>query len=454
MKKIKIFFILIIFILLLLWSKNVSAVGTISLSTSKSTVEVGEEFSISVNLSGASVATLTTRVTVDTSKVDYVSGPSNSSFVNGRAIYTWTDPTGGENPKTSGTIATFKFKAKQAGNASFSVNGDFYSSEEEKVNPSFLGAVVTIKEKEVTPPSNEENNGNGNNSGGNTGAGSGDGEGNGNTNNSGGSLGGTTNKPTTGNNNSGGENTATVSQNANLQELHLNVEGLTPSFNKNTTNYNIVIDNTIKNISITAIPEDKNAKVSITGNTNLQVGINKILIKVTAQDNNTIKTYTINVTKTDNPDLANANLENLAIENVTLNPEFNEEVLQYTAEIESDINVLNILAVPKIEGATVSIQGNENIVFGENVITISVIAKDGVTKKDYIINLYKKTLQEENNQELLELETNGINEANEMNNKESIKIGSIVFSAIVLIGIGGIIFIIVRKYAKERDKRR
>lgn len=155
MKKIKLYLCAIFFILALLCTTKVNAAGTISLSSSKSTVNVGDEFSISVNLSGASVATLTARVSVDTSKVSYVSGPSNSSFVNGRAIYTWTDPTGGENPKTSGTIVTFKFKAKQAGSASFSVSGDFYSPDEKNINPSFSGTSVTIKEKETTPPSNE-----------------------------------------------------------------------------------------------------------------------------------------------------------------------------------------------------------------------------------------------------------------------------------------------------------
>lgn len=82
MKKIKVYMCVIFFILILLVSCKVKAAGTISLSSSKSTVNVGDEFSISVNLSGASVATLTARVTVDISKVEYVSGPSNSSFSN------------------------------------------------------------------------------------------------------------------------------------------------------------------------------------------------------------------------------------------------------------------------------------------------------------------------------------------------------------------------------------
>lgn len=80
MKKVKVYLCIIFFILILLYGSKVKAAGTISLSTSKSTVNIGDEFSVSVNLSGASVATLTARVTIDTSKVDYVSGPSNSSF--------------------------------------------------------------------------------------------------------------------------------------------------------------------------------------------------------------------------------------------------------------------------------------------------------------------------------------------------------------------------------------
>ncbi len=82
MKKIRIYLCIIFFMIILLVSGKVKAAGTISLSASKSTVNVGDEFSVSVNLSGASVATLTSKVTVDTSKVEYVSGPSNSNFSN------------------------------------------------------------------------------------------------------------------------------------------------------------------------------------------------------------------------------------------------------------------------------------------------------------------------------------------------------------------------------------
>lgn len=92
MKK-KIYITIMFFLFLLLFTIPSMATGNISLKPSKSSLTVGEEFNVSINLSGGSVATLTSRITIDTSKVEYVSGPTNTNFSNGRVIYTWTDPT-------------------------------------------------------------------------------------------------------------------------------------------------------------------------------------------------------------------------------------------------------------------------------------------------------------------------------------------------------------------------
>lgn len=136
LNKFKMIFIGIIFFSIFFIANKANAAGKVSLNSNKSSVYVGDEFSISVNLSGASAATLTTRITIDTSKVDYVSGPSNSNFSGGRVIYTWTDPNGGSSP-TSGNIATFKFRAKATGKASFSVSGDFFDADENSIKPTF-----------------------------------------------------------------------------------------------------------------------------------------------------------------------------------------------------------------------------------------------------------------------------------------------------------------------------
>ena len=99
----------IIFLFASLICTTVFAAGNVSLSANKTNVNIGEQFTISVNLSGASIASLTARVSVDTSKVQYVSGPANSNFRNGRAIYTWTDPNGGDTPLTSRKYCNFHF---------------------------------------------------------------------------------------------------------------------------------------------------------------------------------------------------------------------------------------------------------------------------------------------------------------------------------------------------------
>jgi hypothetical protein len=298
----KIFLFIIFCITIFIFTTKSQAVGSITLNSSKTSIEVGDEFNISVNLSGASVATLTTRITIDTSKIEYVSGPSNTNFSNGKVIYTWTDSTGGSNPKTDGVIATFKFKAKNSGTASFSVSGEFYSSDEVSLKPSFSGTSITIKEKEtvtVTPttPSagNNQTSGNTSSSGNNSNINNGTNVGNSTTgsNNTGntntGTSGGNANTGSTGNSSNSNSNTQTVSSNANLKELHLNIEGLSPAFQKTITKYNIIVGNDINQININAIPEEQNAKVEITGNTNLKTGINQIKIIVTAQDRKNCK---------------------------------------------------------------------------------------------------------------------------------------------------------------------
>lgn len=435
-KKIYITIVSFLFLLLLCSVKS-NAAGSIRLSPSKSSVTVGDEFNVSVNLSGASVATLTTRITIDTSKVDYVSGPSNTNFSNGRVIYTWTDPTGGENPKTDGTIATFKFRAKVAGTASFSVSGNFYTPDEKPVNPSFSGTSVTIKEKEQPkPPETQTPPTTGGDSGETSGGSTTGGTTSGGVNKPSGSTGGSTNQ-------GGSGNTQNKSTNANLKELHLNVEGLSPAFQKTITRYNLVVGDDVSQIAVNAIPEDSNAKVSVTGNTNLKIGVNEVKITVTAQDGKTVKTYVIEVTKTENPELANANLENLAIENVTLEPEFSADIISYNAVIASTKESIHILAVPQIEGATVEITGADNIQFGENIITVKVVAKDGITSKEYTISLYKTT-EEEENQNIMPLE-----EENKKEEPKKIHVGHIVFCIIITASTAGVIFMLVRKYRME-----
>lgn len=484
MKKIiKIIILTFIFLSIICFFHTVQAAGFVSTSSNKSICTVDDEFIININISEMSTSTFTAKLNIDTSKVEYISGPQNSNFVNGRIIYTWTDPSGGENPKTSGNIASFRFRAKKSGTASFGVSGDFYDSDENDINPSFSGTSVEIEEKQIeTPPSNNEEPA-GNNIGevgSENQGGSGvehaventnnQNEGNSEVNNQ--NFSNNENQNTNVNNNqnynnennissqveqntenisqnyynnqveqnNNEQNVTSVSQNVNLSGLHLNVEGISPSFNKDILEYYIVVSDKINDIEVDAKPENDTANIEIIGNKNLKLGSNKIEIVVTSGDNKTSKTYVINVSKTDDKNLGNANLENLAIENVELVPEFASDILNYSIEVGSDIDSVNILAVPQNEKANVQIFGNENLRSGDNLIEINVTAEDGITIKKYNILVHKKDKEEEKvENESKEIVLN--KKEAEINNKEKnnfwIIVAVIIIIILSIIGIVG-----------------
>lgn len=91
----------------------------------------------------------------------------------------------------------------------------------------------------------------------------------------------------------------------------------------------------------------------------------------------------------------NTNLETLAIEKEIFYPAFDNSVTNYNVEVSNDIMNLNILAIPENEQANVVIKGNENLVEGNNKITILVTSLNGLKTKEYNINVYKRNLEEE-----------------------------------------------------------
>lgn len=97
----------------------------------------------------------------------------------------------------------------------------------------------------------------------------------------------------------------------------------------------------------------------------------------------------------ENIDIANTNLETLAIENVLLYPPFDTNITHYDVEVSNETSKLNILAIPENEMASVQITGNGDLKEGENLIKITVIAQNGVAKKVFEINCYRRSSEEE-----------------------------------------------------------
>lgn len=172
--------------------------------------------------------------------------------------------------------------------------------------------------------------------------------------------------------------------NKNLKTLTVTPEGLSPKFNASITEYAMNVGATTKKVEIEAIPEDEKAKVSITGNTDLEIGENTVEVKVTAEDGTT-KTYKIIVTKEEKGQLK---LKELLIEGLPLQPEFNSDVYEYTLALDkNNVTELNITATPNKEDTEVEIVGNANLKIGANIITILLKSKDGEENATYQVTV-------------------------------------------------------------------
>ena len=102
--------------------------------------------------------------------------------------------------------------------------------------------------------------------------------------------------------NSSGEDTTNSSDNNNLKSLEIENYKLEPSFNKNTTNYVVKIEDSINEINIKAAAENSKASIIGDGKHTIKSGDNRIEITVTSESGKD-KIYTIKVSLTEKDQL-------------------------------------------------------------------------------------------------------------------------------------------------------
>lgn len=202
-------------------------------------------------------------------------------------------------------------------------------------------------------------------------------------------------------------------------------------FKPNITSYNTTVPNNVDSIDIYAYSPrglENKQKITGAGKKNLNVGENKFEVVVTAEAGNTT-TYTLNVTRegaeeeeekpeetepVEPEDVVEFGLSDLTIEGLKLSPRFQTDVYEYKAELTKDLNELNITASDSYENSTIEILGNENLVEGENIITIIVKNGEGDeeknvtyqiivnknTQKQAIANTYQKQVNQEKNKRM------------------------------------------------------
>lgn len=357
MKK-RIITICFLILIVLLHTKSY-AIEKIKIELSDTSIEKNKEFDILIDTKNSDIAAFTIWAYYEAGKVECVSNTENLNIMNDKVIYTWYSQTG-ENENFEEPIK-LKFKAKEEGTTSIDIIGEFYNEKGERIDIKYEDMMIDI-EAEKTRNSNDDNS----------------------------------------------------SNNVNLDVMRVNQEGITPQFQPDIYEYYLVLEENIKQLDITAIPPNSNSKVEIKGN-NLKKGLNKVEILVTSKDGSKTNKYVINVTITDNEKEANASLETLAIEGYNIIPEYSDNITNYSVEVGKNTSKLNVLAIAEDMDANVKITGNDKIKEGHNKVSVEVTARDGITKRIYDINVYKRNDEEEVQHEI---EENKIEElANEASNR-------------------------------------
>ena len=200
----------------------------------------------------------------------------------------------------------------------------------------------------------------------------------------------------------------TLSRNksTNAKLSNLVVEGYDIGFDPDTNTYNLNIDSNVESVTVTATKGDERQTLSneaqiITTNA---AGNYTASVIVTAEDGTTKETYTVNIHKYS----ADASLSALALDGVTLSPAFSSGTTNYTATVAYTKSSTTITATP-VSGASIvdgSDIGAKTIEVGNgNVFTITVIAEDGHTTKDYKVTVTRNAAS--NNAYLTDLKVDG-----------------------------------------------
>ncbi len=196
-----------------------------------------------------------------------------------------------------------------------------------------------------------------------------------------------------------------------LSSLTVSPGNLSPAFSKGTTTYNVSVESDVEKITVKATGSSgATAKVTCKGTTvsngivPINEGLNTINVQV-SKDGET-NTYTLYVRRSieedsegniqdDENEEGELFLKKLEVKGFELSPEFDKDTYSYTIEIpeDNDTTSLDITAEANIKDAEVEIIDNEDFEDGENIVTIMVKTKDESESKTYqlIVNKLKQS---------------------------------------------------------------
>ena len=160
---------------------------------------------------------------------------------------------------------------------------------------------------------------------------------------------------------------------------------LTPLFDKEETSYTLEVENSVKTLTVTGVPESILSTVDGNGKYSLAVGKNEITVTVISEDKEE-KTYTIIVTRKPN---SNAYLSLITTSSGILVPDFDKETMEYSLNVGSTVDTIKVIGTPEESTTTVTGNNTYNLVSGENTVVLTTLAEDGITTETYTLIITK-----------------------------------------------------------------
>ena len=164
-----------------------------------------------------------------------------------------------------------------------------------------------------------------------------------------------------------------------LSSLNVGGYSLSPSFNNDTTNYSVVVPNSVSSVNITATTKNGKAKVSGAGNVSLKVGSNTVKITVTAE-NGSKRTFTLTIAR------------QAGEGNFSINPKYTVSGANYVSGIALNTKVSDFVKNLNIQGGYAQVRdsggvkGNsEKVVTGD---TVYVYYDNGTQYAKWTVLLY------------------------------------------------------------------
>ena len=173
----------------------------------------------------------------------------------------------------------------------------------------------------------------------------------------------------------------------NLASLTVSNATISPSFSAGTTSYTASVPFDVSKLNVTAKAADSKAKVSVNSPNLTPGGKTNVTVTVTAE-NGSKKIYTIAVTRASDPNYVpngNNDLSGIKVEGFYISPNFSSDKTSYIVWAPYETESVSVSGTPADSKASVSVEGGDTLVAGQdNIVKVICTAENG-DKKEYTV---------------------------------------------------------------------